>query len=708
MIGYLLRRLASGAGLVVLLTFITFGVFFLTPTDRACLLVDCGPQNHTTPAQRVEARRQLGADRPFLVQYGDFLWHLVRHGEIRTFRAQGFSTPITTAFVDKAPTTGSLVLGGMVLLVLLALPLGVVSALRPHGLLDRGVLAFSLLGIALHPFVVGIVLRSLLSHRLHIAPSQGYCPLRGHAAPYTSNVFGQTVPTCGGPVQWLYHLYLPWLVFALFFLPIYTRMFRTRLLQTLGERFVQTARAKGASEWRVLHAHVFRNALVPILPMLAMDAGAAITAAIYVETIFNIQGLGTFAVAALSGSSGTYNLQAIMEVVFVVAVSVVALNLLADVALVLLDPRITGRSGSRRRTPRLVLADAWANRRRLAIASAVALALAGGGVALSRATRGGSGAQVQHFEAGARVLHTSWSERLLVANGVLAVRITRIAAGPHGWTVRATVVNHSPSTLALPARSNGTDLADTGFSLLSPAPSSGAAGLAALRATAFTPSLPGSLAPGESWTGTFGGADVPPPAKALYVGLGPLHGRAGGTVTVVTAHSFRRDASGTLANPPVVARNLRVDWHEHAPARGTPGTLDIQVTRVLTAGPVWQVTASITNRTHSALELTDPPPCRVIACQGVITDPGGAGFGLGWAAPRQPNGFPGGLRGVTHTFARPSLPAKLAPGASWHGTFGGYDLLPAHTAIWASFGIFTTQSTQHESFDSATNHTFSL
>jgi peptide/nickel transport system permease protein len=137
----------------------------------------------------------------------------------------------------------------------------------------------------------------------------------------------------------------PWLVFALFFVPIYLRMIRTRLVATLSEQYVTTARAKGATESRVVVHHALRNATGPLLPMVALDAGTAITAAIYVETIFGLPGLGHLAVVGLTGEIGQihYDLPFLVSLVLTIGVFVVALTTLADIASAWLDPRIRGR-----------------------------------------------------------------------------------------------------------------------------------------------------------------------------------------------------------------------------------------------------------------------------------------------------------------------------------------------------------------------------
>jgi peptide/nickel transport system permease protein len=530
-VAFLARRLGSGVLLVLALTLVTYLVFFTIPANPTCLAIDCGPGNATTPAQFAAARHQLGLDRPVLEQYGLFLWNLVRHGSFGESFTDRYS--IRSALAHTLPQTASIVLGGALLLVLISLPLGAISALRAHGALDRGLLAFSLVGIALHPFVVGLLLKKVFAQTLGIAPFAGYCPLRGHG---TVGAFG-TEQACGGPLDWAYHLYLPWLVFALFFLPLYTRMFRARLLQTIGEPYVRTARAKGASEARVLGRHVFRNAVLPILPMLAMDVGTAVTTAIYVETIFGIGGLGAFAVSALSGNGGGYDLPAVVGIVFVVACAVVVLNFLADVAIAVLDPRITGRSGSALRFRRGEL-----DRRRLAVAVAVAAAAVGGIATLVAFTGGGrSGGSVSAYTAGAKPLGVHWDDRLRAGDANLVVSVDRVVAGPHGWAVTARIENQfSPGDLTI-RPGEGTAPAAAGFSLQFVTRTNlGGHEYVALPAVAFDPYPPSSLPVRASVRLTFAGpGQLPRGGTLIYVGFGLFSTAVSPPATVVSNSSFK-------------------------------------------------------------------------------------------------------------------------------------------------------------------------
>jgi peptide/nickel transport system permease protein len=251
------------------------------------------------------------------------------------------------------PVTTSLVAGGMILTLLLALPLGALAALRPRSFADRSLLTTSIVGLAVHPFVLGIGLATFF-HALG-APRSSYCPLTTDGSPGTGAFPGasislnaQALRPCGGIADWATHMAVPWLVFALLFVPLYLRMIRTRLIDTLGERYITTARAKGASERRVVISHALRNAIGPLLPMVALDAGTAIMAAIYIETIFGLPGLGYLAVQGLSGDFFTihYDLPFIVAIVFTIGLFVVALSTVADIANAWLDPRVRARATS--------------------------------------------------------------------------------------------------------------------------------------------------------------------------------------------------------------------------------------------------------------------------------------------------------------------------------------------------------------------------
>jgi len=338
---YVVRRLLSGLLLLFAMTIVTFALFRLIPLPTGCLIVACGPNTTTGDAEIHAATHKLGADRPVPVQYAKFVWRIVRHG---SFGDSWIHGPIDASIRQAAPKTLSVLIGGVIILLLLAVPLGVWSALHAHRWVDRAILTFSVLGIALNPFLLGVGLTRVFSDWTHLTPHDGFCHfLSAPPAPPPDPRYPEyTVHTCAGPLPWAHHMVLPWLTFALFFLPLYTRMVRARVLETLDAQYVAAARAKGASELQVIRSHVLRPALLPLVTMVGLDLGGALMAAIYVETIYRLGGFGSLILGAVSGPGVTfgYDLPLIAALFFVIATAVIVLNLIVDLLYGWLDPRV--------------------------------------------------------------------------------------------------------------------------------------------------------------------------------------------------------------------------------------------------------------------------------------------------------------------------------------------------------------------------------
>jgi peptide/nickel transport system permease protein len=358
-VSYILRRLFSGLVIVFALTWITFALFWLLPAEPwRAVVSDPVP----TKAEIAAANHKLGVDRPVFVQYGKFVWGIVRHGSFGRDYYQ--NEPVTTFLKQALPVTWSIVLGGVILLFVLAVPLATVSALWANTAVDRIILTLTIAGVALHPFIIGIGLRGLFANRLHWLPAYYYCPLRGETQLSTLDPgsFTYKYTTCGGPGGWASHLTLPWVTFAVIFLPLYVRMLRGALIEVMDSAYILTAHAKGAGLLRVLRVHVFRNAMLQPLTMIGMEIGIALTVSIYIETMFTLHGAGELAIGSLGFASGTasgdnptvvggavggaFNLPVLAGVVFMIAVTVVVLNIIVDVTYAMLDPRIrlSGRS----------------------------------------------------------------------------------------------------------------------------------------------------------------------------------------------------------------------------------------------------------------------------------------------------------------------------------------------------------------------------
>jgi peptide/nickel transport system permease protein len=314
---FILRRLIWAVTLIFVVTLIAFLMFFVLPGD-------------SRNAQRNEQgfapslQTQFNIRGSFGVEYAHFLSHIARGDLGDSMRSRD---AVTDVIRRTLPVTASLVLGGTLLFLLIAVPIGLLSALRPRSLLDRGLMLLVLIGFSAHPLWLGLMLSYLLGVRAHAFPVGGYCDLTYHAS--SSNL-------CGGPRYWAYHMVLPWVTFACLFAALYARMIRASLLEAFGEDYVRTARAKGASKFRVLRVHVFRNAILPVITMLGMDVGVAFAGALFIETVFTLPGMGQLLVRSLANG----DLPMVLGIVLVVSVAVVIANLLVDIAYSIVDPRI--------------------------------------------------------------------------------------------------------------------------------------------------------------------------------------------------------------------------------------------------------------------------------------------------------------------------------------------------------------------------------
>ena len=318
MVRYLIRRLIWAVVLFFAVTVVSYILFFIIPANPAKQA--CGQACSQADVQRVA--HNLGTDRPVYYQYYKFVKGLIWNQSL------GFSyftrQSVNGIVGNAAPVTASLVFGGVVLWMLIAIPIGVLSALRPRSLLDRISMTFVLIGISAHPIWIGLIFAYVFGFRLHLTPITGYCD------------FINPSTDCGGPVQWAYHMVLPWMTFAILFAALYVRMIRANTLDTMNEDYVRTARAKGAPEWLVLRSHILRNAMLPVVTMLGMDVGLALGGAVFTETVYSLPGLGKTAVGALNN----YDIPTVQGVIVFATIAIIIFNLAVDLIYAWVDPRI--------------------------------------------------------------------------------------------------------------------------------------------------------------------------------------------------------------------------------------------------------------------------------------------------------------------------------------------------------------------------------
>jgi peptide/nickel transport system permease protein len=306
--------------LFIAVTFVTYVIFFLVPANPA----QAAAGQSATPDKIREVEKFLGLDQPFYVQYGKFLWRLVTEGSM----GQSFQTrqSVNGEIFRAAPITASLVFGAMIIVLSIAIPLGIFSALRPRSLLDRTAMIYVLIGISLPSFWIGLILSYLVGFRLGWTPLSGYCQV--FSVPEAAN--------CGGLFQWAYHMVLPCLTLAIVIAGSYVRFVRAEVMETLTQDYVRTARAKGAPERTVIRKHVLRNAMLPVVTMVGMDIGLLLGGAIFIEAVFGLNGLGGTALESI----GRFDLPTLQGVVIFGAIAIIIFSLLVDILYAWIDPRI--------------------------------------------------------------------------------------------------------------------------------------------------------------------------------------------------------------------------------------------------------------------------------------------------------------------------------------------------------------------------------
>jgi peptide/nickel transport system permease protein len=334
MVTYIIRRLIAAVGLLIVISMITFAIFFLVPRLAGA--------NADTLASRYVGRAagaeqihntavRLGLTDPLYVQYGRFVKGVVAGTTYDTgvsvvdcpAPCLGYSfltqSPVTPEILDRLPVTMSLALGAAVIWLFAGVATGVISALRKGSVFDRAAMTVALAGVSLPIFFTGLLSLSVFSYKLHLFPAGG-----------------TYVPLLDNPVQWAYHLILPWVTLSFLYAAGYARLTRAGMLETLGEDYVRTARAKGLPERTVVTKHVLRSTLTPIVTIFGLDLGLLLGGAILTESAFSLPGIGKYAVDAILGN----DLPKVLGVTLIAAIFVILANLLVDLVYAVVDPRV--------------------------------------------------------------------------------------------------------------------------------------------------------------------------------------------------------------------------------------------------------------------------------------------------------------------------------------------------------------------------------
>jgi len=312
MTAFLIRRLLGMIVVLAAVSFIVYLVFIIIPGGDPAQRI---AGRTATAANILSIRHRLGLDQPFYVQWFDLMKQL--------FTAQLVSYSdqlnVVSQIWQGLPVTFSLSIGAGIIWLGFGVLVGVISAVTAGRFSDRAITVLALIGVSMPVFWLGILLRYVFAEQRSWFPDGGYTPL-------TSS-----------PVQWFYHLILPWLTLAVLFIGFYGRVLRSNILDTINEDYVRTAKAKGLSPRRILLKHVLRTSLIPIVTLFGLDFAAVLGGgAILTETVFDLHGVGFYARTAI----GNLDLPPLIAVTLFGAFFIVLFSTLVDVAYAYLDPRI--------------------------------------------------------------------------------------------------------------------------------------------------------------------------------------------------------------------------------------------------------------------------------------------------------------------------------------------------------------------------------
>ncbi|WP_416958547.1 ABC transporter permease [Streptomyces sp. Agncl-13] len=332
MISYILRRTVAAVILLLVVSAVTFGIFFLLPRlagQTADQLAQQYIGKSPSAADIAAVKHNLGLDQPLYLQYWHFIKGIVAgatynlgpttvHCDAPCF---GYSfkdhVEVWPQLTSRLPVTISLASGAAVLWLLSGVTVGVISALKPRSFFDRAFMGVALAGVSLPMFFTGNLAILLFT--------------------YQWPIFGRTyVPFTENPVQWANTLFPAWCSLALLYSAIYARLTRSGMLETMNEDFIRTARAKGLRERNVVVKHGLRAALTPIITVFGMDLGLLLGGALITESVFSLHGIGQYAVQSIESN----DLPPILGVTLLAAFFVVIANLLVDLLYAAADPRV--------------------------------------------------------------------------------------------------------------------------------------------------------------------------------------------------------------------------------------------------------------------------------------------------------------------------------------------------------------------------------
>lgn len=325
------RRLIGAIPVLLGISFLIFLLMHIAPGDPVSLLLG----DDATPADIERTRHEWGLDQPLIVQYWSFITHAVTGDFGKSLK---FNESVTKLIAERLPATLELSFAALCVAILIAIPLGVYSAIRHNSLLDHAGMSVALIGVSLPNFWLGIMLIYFLGGQLNLLPVAGRIEYGIEIRSITGLYLVDSLLTANYQAFWsaLQHLLMPAVTLGSALAAIVTRISRSSVLEVMRQDYVTTARAKGLSERRVIWRHILRNALITITTILGLQLGALLNGSVITETVFSYPGIGDLLIQSISARD--YKLTQVLILMFAVIYFVV--NLLVDLLYSWIDPRI--------------------------------------------------------------------------------------------------------------------------------------------------------------------------------------------------------------------------------------------------------------------------------------------------------------------------------------------------------------------------------
>ena len=311
MFAYLVRRILATIPVMGFVALFVFSLLYIAPGDPAAVIAG----DQATPQDVERIRQSLGLDRPFVTRFGEWFWRILQ-ADLGTSMFTGL--PVTQLIQQRLEPTLSLMVLTLILAILIAVPMGVISAWKAGSWIDRGIMGFAVFGFSVPVFVVGYVLAYVFALELDWFPVQGYTPLSSGFWP------------------WLQNLVLPSVALGCVYIALIARITRASMLEVLQQDYIRTARAKGMGQTSILFVQALKNAAVPIVTVIGIGVALLIGGAVVTESVFAIPGLGRLTIDAILRR----DYPVIQGIVLLFSFIYVLVNLVVDLIYTVLDPRI--------------------------------------------------------------------------------------------------------------------------------------------------------------------------------------------------------------------------------------------------------------------------------------------------------------------------------------------------------------------------------